>query len=68
MVLNEGRHLGGTLRLVVHGPMNLHVAVKNGQELFLTLLAQEKLMHHIISAGNCVPLFTFTTSTPAQHH
>lgn len=37
VVLDEGRHLRWTLRLVVHRPVDVHVAMQNGQELFLSL-------------------------------
>lgn len=37
MVLDKGRHLWRTLRLIVDGAVNLHVAVKDGQEVLLAL-------------------------------
>lgn len=37
VILDEGGHLWGTLRLVVHSPVDLHVAVQDCQKFFLTL-------------------------------
>lgn len=37
VILDEGGHLWGTLHLVVHRPVDLHVAMQNCQEFFLTL-------------------------------
>lgn len=37
VILDEGGHLWGTLRLVVHRPVDLHVAVQDCQKFFLTL-------------------------------
>lgn len=37
VVLDEGGHFWGTLRLIVHRPVDLHVTMENGQEFFLSL-------------------------------
>lgn len=37
VVLHEGRHLWGTLGLIVDGAVDLHVAVQNSQEVLLAL-------------------------------
>lgn len=37
VVLDEGGHFWGTLRLIVHRSMDLHVTMENGQEFFLSL-------------------------------
>lgn len=37
MVLDKSGHFGRTLRLEVHRPVDVHVAVQSGQELLLSL-------------------------------
>lgn len=42
VVLHEGWDLRGSLRLVVHRSMDLHVPVQDLQEILLTLLGTEE--------------------------
>lgn len=44
MVLHKGRDLRWPLALIVHGTMDLHVLVEDGQELFLALQEEEDKM------------------------
>lgn len=44
MVLHKGRNLGGPLALIVHGAMDLHVLVQDGQELLLALHKEGETM------------------------
>lgn len=37
VILDKGGHLWGTLRLIVHRPVDLHVPVQDCQKFFLTL-------------------------------
>lgn len=42
MVLHKGRDLGWPLALIVHGTVDLHVLVEDGQELLLALWEEEE--------------------------
>lgn len=44
MVLHKGRDLRGPLALIVHGAMDLHVLVQDGQELLLALHKEGETM------------------------
>lgn len=44
MVLHKGRDLGGPLALIVHGAMDLHVLVQDGQKLLLALHKEGETM------------------------
>lgn len=44
MVLHKSRDLGWPLALVVHGAVDLHVLVEDGQELLLALQEEKEMM------------------------
>lgn len=52
VVLDKGGHLWGALRLIVNGPMDLHVAMQNCQKLFLSLLRHNEVRQNELSTSN----------------